>query len=76
MRRSVWVRLAFAHLLSALEPAHCADERVARAPQCARVASGVQAEPVQDAGEEADVIAHLSSVTELQQGRQVPQTRC
>lgn len=76
MRRSVWVCLAFAHLFSALEPAHCANERVARAPQCTCVASGVQAEPVQDAGEEADVIPHLSSVTELQQSRQVPQTCC
>lgn len=67
---------SFAHLFSALETAHCADERIARAPQRTRVASGVQAEPVQDAGEEADVIPHLRSVPELQQSRQVPQTRC
>lgn len=65
---------SFAHLFSALETAHCANERVARAPQ--RTCVGVQAEPVQDAGEEADVIPHLRSVPELQQSRQVPQTRC
>lgn len=65
---------SFAHLFSVLEPAHCTNERVAHMPQHASVASGIQAEPVQDSREKANVILHLSSVPELQQSRQVPET--
>lgn len=65
---------SFAHLISVLKFAHCTNKRVAHVPQHASVASGIQAEPVQDSREEANVIVHLSSVPELQQSRQVLET--
>lgn len=61
------------YLFSALELTHDANERVAcvSLPLC--VAVGIQAESVQDARQEADIVTDLRTVSKLQQSRQVPQ---
>lgn len=59
------------YLLSALESTDRADQRAARASPCpgaAAVAVVVRPAPVQDPGEEADVVTDLRAVSKLQQG--------
>ncbi len=60
------------YLLSALELTHSANEHIACASLCVCVGLGVQAESVEDAGEETDVVTHLHAVPKLHQSRQVP----
>lgn len=63
-----------AYLFSALKLTHRANKHITSVCQRACVGSGVQAESVQDAGEETDIVPHLCIVPELQQSRQVPQS--
>lgn len=55
------------YLFSALELTRCANEHIARASLCLRVGLGVQAESVQDAGDETDVVTDLHTVPKLHQ---------
>lgn len=61
------LRCHSSYLFSALELAHCANQRIACASQCSGVPLVLQAEPVQGAGEQAGVVANLCAVPKLQQ---------
>lgn len=60
------------YLFTALELTHCANKRITYVYLCLCVGLGVQAESVQSAGEEADVVTNLSVVPKPHQSRQVP----
>lgn len=61
------------YLFSALELTHGAYERIACVSLRLCVGFGIQAESVQDARQEADIVMDLYTVSKLQQSRQVPQ---
>ena len=63
------------YLSIALQLTHCVDECVACVSLRVCVGLGVQAESVQDARQEADVVTNLQTVPKMHQSRQVPQTR-
>lgn len=62
----VWVCV---YLFSALELTCFANEHVACVSLCVCVGLGVQAESVQDAGEETNVVTDLHAVPKLHQSR-------
>lgn len=55
------------YLFTALELTHCANEHIAYVSLYVCVGLGVQAESVQDAGEETDVVTDLHTVAEPHQ---------
>lgn len=63
-----------AHLLTTLKLTHNANEHIAHVTLCMSVGFGVQAQSVQDAGQQADVVTDLCSITKLHKCRQIPQT--
>ena len=78
LKSSTWLcyspACACVYLLSALELTNCANEHAACASLYVCVGFCVQAESVQDAGKETDVVTDLHTVPKLHQSRQVPQS--
>lgn len=62
------------YLIAALKLTQGANEHSAHVPLCMCVGLCFQAESVQDAGEEADVVTNLHAVPKLHQSQQVPHT--
>lgn len=54
------------YLFSTLELTQCANQHIACMLLCSGVAAVLQAEPVQDGGEETDVVTDLCAVSKRQ----------
>lgn len=62
------------YLFTAFKLTHGANEHIACSSLCVCVGFSVQAESVQDAGEQTDVVTNLHIVSKPHQSRKVPQT--